>query len=95
MEKKRKKKEICKKEGGKGGLKIENGRRENYKMREDLPFFFFFFFSLLKMVKNLFWVYQKWKFSTGKKHFTPRKNSGKMNLPPQKNFPVMPLPQSS
>ena len=33
----------------------------------------------------------KWKFSTGKKHFTPGKKSGKMTLPTQKNFPVTPL----
>ena len=34
---------------------------------------------------------QKWKFSTGKKHFTPGNKSGKMTLPPQKKFPVSPL----
>ena len=32
----------------------------------------------------------KWKFPTGKKHFTPGKKSGKMTAPP-KNFPVTPM----
>ena len=33
----------------------------------------------------------KWEFSTGKKHFTPGKNSGKMTLPPLRNCPLTPL----
>ena len=40
---------------------------------------------------TLFGGLSKWKFSTGKKHFTPGKTSEKMTLLPQKNFPVMPL----
>ena len=41
----------------KGRWKIENGSRESLKMRRG-PFFF--------------WL-PKWKFSSGKKHFTPGK----------------------
>ena len=76
--------------------KVENGKWKVEKLQnEERSFFFFFFFSFfashfskpLKFVLSL----PKWKFSTGKKHFTPGKNSGKMTLPPQKKFPVTPL----
>ena len=58
----------------KGRWKIENGRRK-YTFQND---------------KNLFWVYQKQKFSTEKKEFTPGKKSGKMTLPPQKKILLCP-----
>ena len=70
----------------KGKVKIENGRREKFQNEERTFFFFFFFFAFhfskwLKFVLGL----PKWKFATGKKHFTPgKKKSGKITLPPQK-----------
>ena len=53
-------------------------------------FFFFFAFYFSKPLKFVLGL-PKWKFSTGKKHFTPGKKSEKMTLPPQKNLPVTPL----
>ena len=50
-------------------------------------FFFFFACHFSKRQKFVLGL-PKWKFSTGKKHFTPGKKSGKMTLPPQKNVPV-------
>ena len=52
--------------------------------------FVLFVFHFSKPLKKILGL-PKWKFSTGKKHFTPGKKSGKMTLPPQKNFPVTPL----
>ena len=82
MERKRRK--IVK---GKWKLKIEGGKSS--KMRRGL-FFFFSLFTFSKRQKFVLGL-PKWKFSIGKKHFTPRKISGKMTLPPQKKFPVTPL----
>ena len=59
-------------------------------MRRGPFFFFFFFFSLFKTTKICFGL-PKWKFSTGKKHFTLGKKIRKNDLAPSKNFPVMPL----
>ena len=90
----------------KGKVENLNGRWKSYNMRRG-PFclffsflffsFLFFFFLLLfachfskprKFVLGL----PKWKFSTGKKHFTPGKKSGKMTLTPsEKKFPITPL----
>ena len=55
-------------------------------MRTFFFFFFFFFFLLFTFENdwNLFWIYQKWEFSTGKNHFTPGKKSGKMTFPLRK-----------
>ena len=79
------KKENCKKEGVK--LKWKEGKLQN----EERTFFFSFYFSNpLKFVLGL----TKWKFSTGKKHFTPGKKSGKITLPPQKKIPGTPLKQN-
>ena len=71
------KKENCKREGG----KIENGWREKFENEERIFFFFFFFFHFSKRRKLLLGL-PKWKFSTGKKHFTPGKKPRKMTLPP-------------
>ena len=60
------------------------------KNEERTSFFFFFASHFSKKPLKLVLGLPKWKFSTGKKHFTPGKKSGKMILPPQKNFPVMP-----
>ena len=71
------------------GKVIKRGEGEEVR-----TFFFFFFFFLLFSFENdgnLFLGLPKWKFSTGKKHFTPGKKSGKMTLPPQKSMPVTPL----
>ena len=58
------------------------------KVEERTSFFFFCHFSKpLKFVLGL----PKWKFSTGKKHFTPEKKIRKNEFAPQKNFPVTPL----
>ena len=74
--------------------KFLKGKVENWKWKveklqneESSPPLFFHLSKPLKFVLGL----PKWKFSTGKKHFTPGEKSGKMTLPPQKNFPVMPL----
>ena len=75
-----------KREGGK--LKMEGGKSS--KMRRG-PFFFFFFFHFSKQRKFVLGL-PKWKFSTGKKHFTPGKKSREITLPPQKKKnPVTPL----
>ena len=71
----------------KGRWKIENGRRESYKMRRRLFFFAFLFSKPLKFVLGL----PKWKFSTGKKHFTPgKKNQEKWLCPLWKIFHLCP-----
>ena len=74
--------------------KIAKGKVENWKWKEgkvtkwgeDLSFFFFFFYfpfsKWLKFVLGL----PKWKFSAGKRHFTPGKKSRKMTLPLRKIF---------
>ena len=64
------KKENCKREGGK--LKMEGWKVT--KLGEDL-FFFAFAFHFSKPLKFILGL-PKWKFSTGKKHFTPGKKSG-------------------
>ena len=80
------KKENCKKEGVK--LKWKEGKLQN---EERTSFFFSFYFSNpLKFVLGL----TKWKFSTGKKHFTPAKKSGKITLPLRKKIPGTPLKQN-
>ena len=80
----------------KGRWKIENGRVERWKsckMRRGPFFFFFFFFFACHFSKPLRFVLglPKWKFYTGKKHFTSGKKSGQITLLPHKNFPVTPL----
>ena len=75
--------------------KIEKVEVKYLKWKEKLQneekvlffFFFFFFFTFQKWMKFVFGL-PKWKFSTGKKHFTPGKKSGKMILPLRKIFPV-------
>ena len=83
------KKENCKREGGK--LKMEGGKVT--KEGEDLFFLFLFFFWFvshfskpLKFVLDL----PKWKFSTGKKHFTLGKNLKKLLCPLRKMFLLCP-----
>ena len=77
-------------------MKIEKKRKKNCYKKEVRTFFFFFLLFTFENDRNLFWVYQKWEFSTGKEHFTPgKKKSGKMTLPPQKNMPVTPLVHTS
>ena len=78
-----KKKENWKSEGGK--LEMEGGKVTKWG-----DFFFFFAVHFSKWLKFVLGL-PKWKFSTGKKHFTSGKKSGKITLHPQKNFPVMPL----
>ena len=79
--------ENCNREGAK--LKMEGGKSS--KMRRRGPFFFFSFaFHFSKSLKFVLGL-PKWRFSTGRKLFTPGKKSGKMTLPPWKNFPVTPL----
>ena len=54
------------------------------KRGEDLFFFFFFFFHFWKRRKLVLGL-PKWKFSTGKKHFTPgKKNLEKLLCPSEK-----------
>ena len=53
-------------------------------------FCFVFAFNFSKPLKFVLGL-PKWKFSTGKKHFTAGKKSGKMTLPRQKILPVTPL----
>ena len=69
------KNENCKRESGK--LKMEGGKSS--KMRRGLFFFFFFFFFAFHFSKRRKFVLgvPKWKFSTGKKDFTPGKNQEK------------------
>ena len=57
---------------------------------EERTFFFFFFFFAFHFSKRLKFVLgpPKWKFSTGKKHFTPIRKS---DFTPSENFPVTPL----
>ena len=77
----------------KGKVEIENEERTFFFCFVLFCFvclFFFFAFHFSKRRKFVLGV-PKWKFSTGKKHFTPGKKSGKMTLPLQKNFPVTPL----
>ena len=77
---------------GKGGiLEMEVGKGIKSVRKWWGPFFFFFFFFFFHFWKRRKFVLPKWKFPTGKKHFTPGKKSGKMTLPPQKNMPVTPL----
>ena len=71
----------------KGRLKIGKGSRKSSKKIWRLFFFFFLFFFLpftFENDRNLFWVYQNGKFSTGKKHFTPGKNQEKWLCPLRK-----------
>ena len=74
-----------KRKGGKGRWKIGNRWEKGEKYEngtEDLWGFFFFFFAFhfLKQLKFVLGL-PKWKFSTGKKHFTPAgKNQGKVTL---------------
>ena len=81
-------------------MEVKNLQNEERTFFSFLFFFFFylfiyllFFFFALHFSKLLKFVLglPKWKFPTGKRHFTPGKKSGKMTLPPQKNFPVTPL----
>ena len=57
----------------KGRWKIENGRKESYKMRNEERFLF---------LGGL----PKWKFATGKKHFTPGKKIRKNDFTPSEKF---------
>ena len=70
----RRKKENCKREGG----KVTKGGG-------DLFFFFFFCFYFSKPLKFVLGL-PKWKFSTGKKHFTPGKNQENDFAPSEKFF---------
>ena len=73
--------------------KIVKGKVEklpNEEMRRG-PFFFFFFASHFSKPLKFVLGLPKWKFSTGKKHFTPGKKIRKNDFAPQKNFPVTPL----
>ena len=89
-------------------MKIEKKWRENWKWKVErlqneestfffllllLPFFASHFSKPLKFVLGL----PKWKFSTGKRHFTPGKKSGKLLCPLRKVFLLRPwkwfLPQ--
>ena len=56
--------------------KIVKGKVENCKLGEGL--FFPHFSKPLELVLGL----PEWKFSTGKKHFTPGKDSGKKEVSP-------------
>ena len=81
IEKKNRRKENYKREGGK--LEMEVGKV--IKSGEDFFFFFFFFlfaFHFWKRRKCVLGL-PKWEFSTGKKHFTPWKKLGKMTFSPQ------------
>ena len=48
------------------------------------PFFFFFLLFTFENDRNLFWVYQNGKFSTGKKHSRREKNQEKWLCPLRK-----------
>ena len=63
------KKENCKREGG----KIKNGRE---KLKNEERTFFFLAFHFSKQQKFVLGL-PKWKFSTRKKHFTPKKKKKK------------------
>ena len=52
-------------------------------------FWFCFVFHFLKWLKFVLDI-PKWKFSTGKKHFTPGKKSGKKALPPEEKYLLRP-----
>ena len=91
IEKKRRKIENWKREGGK--LKMEVGKV--LKRVEDLLFcfcfcFFFFCFSLLKTTEICLGT-KMGIFNREKAFHAGKKKSGKMTLPPQKNMPVTPL----
>ena len=78
------KKEDYKMEGG--NLEIDEGKVP--KWGED--FFFFLAFHFSKQWKFVLGV-PKWKFSTGKKEFTPGKKIWKNDIPPSEKIPVTPL----
>ena len=80
------KKENCKREGGK--LEIEGVKVT--KWGEDFFFFFFFFAFHFSKPQKFVLGLQKWKVSTGKKHFTPGKKSGKWLCPLRKIFLLRP-----
>ena len=84
IEKKRSK--IVKGKGGK--LKMEGGKVTKWGEVFCLFVCLFVFFFAYHFSKPLNFVLglPKWKFSTGKKHFTPGKKSGKITSPPQKKF---------
>ena len=68
-----------KKENEKG--KVENLKWKEEKLQnEERACFFFFFFQLSSKPLKYFFGVPKLEFSTGKKHFTPGKESEKMTL---------------
>ena len=83
MEKKRR--EIVKR-------KVENWKWEEGKLQNEERTFFFFRLFTFQNHWNLFWVYEmeKWKFSSGKRHFTPGKNQEKLICPLRKIFLLRP-----
>ena len=55
------------------------------KWGEAFFFFFFFFFRFSKPLKFVLGP-PKWKFSTGKKYFMPKKKNRKNDFAPSENF---------
>ena len=72
-------------------MKIVKGEVENWKWKEGkVPKwgedFCFFFLSTFKKRQKFVLGLPKWKFSTGKKRFTPGKKSGKNDFAPSEKF---------